>query len=133
MITLSLLKFIENNGLGQIDKDLFWQKLTLDKVGIYISDIGQTAERGHRRTVQFELYSRGNSDVDGYKRLQNVLDLLNSNYTVCQLPEVANPSSGAVITKGFSNVTIMPTSTISNSGLDAQGRIIYSATGTLYY
>lgn len=42
MITLSLLKFIENNGLGVIDQDLFWQKLTLDKVGIYIADIGQT-------------------------------------------------------------------------------------------
>lgn len=131
MITLSLLKFIENNGLGVIDQDLFWQKLTLDKVGIYIADIGQTKERGGRNVVQFELYSRGNSDVDGYKRLQAVLDLLNNNYVVCTLPSVQSGSQ--VITEGFSNVTIMPPSSISNYGLDSQGRIIYSATGTLYY
>lgn len=131
MITLSLLKFIENNGLGVIDQNLFWQKLTLDKVGIYIADIGQTKERGGRNVVQFELYSRGNSDVDGYKRLQAVLDLLNNNYVVCALPSVQ--SGSGVITEGFSNVTIMPPSSISNYGLDSQGRIIYSATGTLYY
>lgn len=131
MITLSLLKFIENNGLGTIDQDLFWQKLTLDKVGIYIADIGQTKERGGRNVVQFELYSRGNNDVDGYKRLQAVLDLLNNNYVACALPSVQNGSK--TITEGFSNVTIMPPSSISNYGLDSQGRIIYSATGTLYY
>lgn len=131
MITLSLLKFIENNGLGVIDQNLFWQKLTLDKVGIYIADIGQTKERGGRNIVQFELYSRGNSDIDGYKRLQAILDLLNNNYVVCNLPSVQNGSQ--TITEGFSNVTIMPPSSISNYGLDSQGRIIYSATGTLYY
>lgn len=131
MITLSLLKFIENNGLGVIDQNLFWQKLTLDKVGIYIADIGQTKERGGRNIVQFELYSRGSNDVDGYKRLQAVLDLLNNNYVVCALPSVQ--SGSGVITEGFSNVTIMPPSSISNYGLDSQGRIIYSATGTLYY
>lgn len=131
MITLSLLKFIENNGLGVIDQNLFWQKLTLDKVGIYIADIGQTKERGGRNVVQFELYSRGSDDVDGYKRLQAVLDLLNNNYVVCALPSVQ--SGSGVITEGFSNVTIMPPSSISNYGLDSQGRIIYSATGTLYY
>jgi len=131
MITLSLLKFIENNGLGVIDQNLFWQKLTLDKVGIYIADIGQTKERGGRNVVQFELYSRGNDDVDGYKRLQAILDLLNNNYVVCNLPSVQNGSQ--TITEGFSNVTIMPPSSISNYGLDSQGRIIYSATGTLYY
>lgn len=131
MITLSLLKFIENNGLGVIDQDLFWQKLTLDKVGIYIADIGQTNERGGRNVVQFELYSRGENDVDGYKRLQAVLDLLNNNYVACSLPSVQNGSQ--TITEGFSNVTIMPPSSISNYGLDSQGRIIYSATGTLYY
>ena len=131
MITLSLLKFIENNGLGVIDQNLFWQKLTLDKVGIYIADIGQTKERGGRNVVQFELYSRGSDDVDGYKRLQEVLDLLNNNYVVCALPSVQSGSQ--TITEGFSNVTIMPPSSISNYGLDSQGRIIYSATGTLYY
>lgn len=131
MITLSLLKFIENNGLGVVDSNLFWQKLTLDKVGIYIADIGQTKERGGRNIVQYELYSRGNNDVDGYKRLQAVLDLLNNNYVACRLPSVQNGST--TITEGFDNVTIMPPSSISNYGLDSEGRIIYSATGTLYY
>lgn len=127
MITLSLLKFLENNGYGTIDVDLFWQKLTLDKVGIYIADIGETRLRGERKVQRYELYSRGSSDVDGYKRLQDILDFLGNNYVVCQLPSVGD------ITNGFANVTIMPPSSISNNGLDTNGRIIYSATGLLYY
>lgn len=128
MITLSLLKFIENNGLGVIDRDLFFQKLALGKKGIYISDIGESFARGMRHRQGFELYSRGDNDIDGYKRLKAVIDLLNNSYGVCELPAVP-PAT----TEPYKNVTIMPPSSISNVGLDNNGRVIYSATGTIYY
>ena len=128
MITLSLLKFIENNGLGKIDKDLFFQKMTLGRVGIYIADNGESMERGYRRRQSFEIFARGDNDIDGYKRLKAVVDLLNDSYGVCELPAVP-----PVTTEPYKNVTIMPLSSISNVGLDNDGRVVYSATGTLYY
>lgn len=131
MITLSLLKFLENNGFGTIDTNLFWQKLTLDKVGIYIADLGTAQTRGGRRVQTYELYSRGNTDVNGYKQLQAVIDFLNAHFAVCELPAVKIGSE--TLTEGFESVTITPLSSISSNGLDANGRIIYSAVGTIYY
>ena len=128
MITLSLLKYIENGGFGAIDDDLFFQKLTLDRIGVYITNIGDTQVRGARRSQSYELYSRGASDVDGYKRLSAIIDYLNGSYGVCQLPAVP-----PVTDSGYENVTIMPLSTISSVGLDANNRMIYSATGTIIY
>lgn len=131
MITLSLLKYLENNNFGKIDTNLFWQKLTLDRIGVYIADLGTTQTRGGRRVQTYELYSRGSSDVDGYKRLQAIIDFLNENFVVCDLPAVKVGST--TITEGFKSVTITPLSSISSNGLDANGRIIYSAVGTIYY
>lgn len=127
MITLNLLKLLENNNLGTIDKDLFWEKLTLGKIGVYVSSLGATNERGSRRMQTFELYSRGNSDVAGYRRLKDIVDFLNASYSVCTLPAVDN------ISEPIENITIMPMSSIVNGGLDDNGRIIWTATGTIYY
>lgn len=129
MITLSFLKLLENNGFGTIDTDLFFQKLTLDKKGLYISNIGDPYTRGQRKTQSFELYARGINDVDGYKKLEDVLDFLQASYsTVCTLPPVP-----PITTKEYKNVTILPLSTITNVGLDANNRIIYSITGQIIY
>lgn len=128
MITLSLLKYLEDNGFGKIDKDLFWQKLTLGKTGIYITDVGNTQERGALKSQIYTLYCRGKSDVDGYKKLSEIVDFLNDSFGVCQLPAVP-----PVTEHGYENVTIMPLSSISSNGLDSNDRIIYSATGTIYY
>ena len=128
MITLSLLKFLEDNNFGEINKDLFFGKLALDKKGLYIVDIGASNERGQQRSQTYEIYSRGKSDVDGYKKLQSVIDFLNDSYEICNLPAVPLVSD-----KQYDNVTIMPPSSISNIGQDANGRMIYSTTGTIYY
>lgn len=129
MITLSLLQFLENNHFGTVDQDLFWQKLSLGKIGIYIVDLGQAQDRGQRRRQRYEIYSRGTSDVDGYERLKAIIDFLNGSYDNCNLPScplVPNSES-------YTNVDIMPLSTPTNIGEDANGRIIWSATGTLIY
>ena len=133
MITLNLLKLLENNQLGEIDKDLFWEKLTLGKTGVYISSIGNPTTRGNRKIWSFELYSRGNSDPDGYKRLKDIVDFLNASYSVCKLPSVSITEGNQTISvDAVENITIMPCSTISNGGLDDNGRIIWTATGTIY-
>lgn len=134
MITLNLLKFIENNNLGEIDKDLFWQKMTLGEIGVYISSIGNPTVRGNRTMTSFEMYSRGNNDVDGYKRLKDIVDLLNASYSVCKLPSVSITEGNQTISvDAVENITIMPCSTITNGGLDDNNRIIWTATGTIYH
>jgi hypothetical protein len=134
MITLNLLKFIENNNLGEIDKDLFWQKMTLGEIGVYISSIGNPTVRGNRTMTSFEMYSRGTNDVDGYKRLKDIVDLLNASYSVCKLPSVSITEGNQTISvDAVENITIMPCSTITNGGLDDNNRIIWTATGTIYH
>lgn len=129
MITLSFLKLLENEGFGTIDVDLFYQKLTLDKKGLYITDIGNPVARGSRDTQSYELYARGANDVDGYKLLTEIRRYLIQEYSnICELPAVP-----PVTTEGYTNVELSRPSTITNVGLDDQNRIIYSMTGTIIY
>lgn len=128
VLTLSLLKYLSDNGFGTIDQDLFWEKLGLGKNGLYITDVGDAQERGVRKSTTYEIYSRGDSDLDGYTKLQAVAEFLRKSYDVCDLPAVPPYSD-----EGFTNVSILPPSTISSMGEDGNGRIIYSITGRVYY
>ena len=128
VLTLSLLKYLSDNGFGTIDQNLFWEKLGLGKNGLYITDVGDAQERGVRKSTTYELYSRGDSDLDGYTKLQAVAEFLRGSYDVCDLPAVPPYSD-----EGFTNVSILPPSTISSMGEDGNGRIIYSITGRVYY
>ncbi len=136
-ITLSLLKFLQDNNLGRIfaveldqpDGDLFWQKLTLDRKGVYISDIGDNQSRGVRRSQSFELYSRGDNDADGYARLKRICDFL---YDLVATAASFNlPSVEPIQRDGFNCVRITDMASPTNAGLDDSGRIIWTATGTL--
>lgn len=127
-ITLSLLKFLENAGLGVIDDTLFWEKIGVDKNGVYIADLGAAQVRGGRTNTMYQLFSRAGSDLEAMNQLQKILDYLSTNFAVCNLPDVP-----PYTTEGFKNVTIMPPSTISNDGMDEEGHVIYSATGQIYY
>lgn len=131
MITLSLLKFLENNGFGKIDKDLFWQKLGLGKDGIYIVSIGQASSKFRRRVQRYELYSRAETDLKALKQLEAVADFLSQveTYDTCELPAV--PKYG--IENSYRNITISPVSTPTRVGEDTKGRIIWSVSGTISY
>ena len=130
MITLSLLQYLSDNGFGTIDQDLFWQKLSLNRKGVFVLDIGQPQDRGMRRTQRYELYSRGTNDIDGYEKLVQIIEFLNAHYgDACTLPK-AGVYDGS---QAYENVTIMPLSTPTNVGEDANGRIIWSTTGELKY
>lgn len=129
MVTLSFLKLLEDEGFGTIDVDLFFQKLTLDNKGIYIADIGDPVARGARDTQSYELFARGESDVDGYKKLLEIRKFLIAEYSnICELPAVP-----PITSDGYTNVELLKPSTITNVGLDDNNRIIYSMTGTIIY
>ena len=131
MITLSLLKFLENNGFGKIDENLFWQKVGLGKNGVYIVSIGQSSSRVRRRVQRYELYSRAETDLKALRQLEKIADFLNrfSTYEVCELPAV--PKYG--IENSYRNITISPVSTPTRVGEDKNGRIIWSVSGTIIY
>lgn len=128
MVTLSILKYLEQNGFGTIDKDLFWEKMGVGKVGLYITDLGGNISRTSRPSTTYQIFCRGESDVNGYKSLQKVADFLNSSYNVCSLPAVP-----PITNYGYSGVSFTPVNAISNDGVDMNGRVIYSITGTVYY
>lgn len=129
MITLSFLKLLEQEGFGTIDVDLFFQKLTLDKKGIYVADIGDPVARGSRDTQSYELYARGSNDTDGYKKLRDIRKFLVTEYhNICELPTVP-----PITTEVYTNVELSKPSTITNVGLDDNNRIIYSMTGQIIF
>lgn len=129
MVTLSFLKLLSDNGFGEIHTNLFYQKLTLDKKGIYIADVGDVMGRHSRDAQGYELLSRGTNDVEGLKALQEIREYLVNEYqNICDLPAVP-----PITTQGYKGVHLTKPSTITNVGLDAQNRVIYSMTGTILY
>lgn len=133
MIALSLLQYVQNEGLGQIGVDLWWGKMGIDQKGLYITELGAPQPRGTRRSIMYQLFSRADNDVAAYKQLERVRELLANSYDVCSLPKVVDNDSGETLSEGFDGVSIMKPSTISNDGLDAQARTMFSITGTIYY
>ena len=127
MITLALLQYLENNNIGTIDKDLFWQNIGIDDEGLYIVNIGQAQNRGQRRAQRYEIYVRSKNKVAGLKMLESVIELINNSYGVCDLPAVKN------YVDGYHNITLLPLSSPTRVGEDANGRIIWSASGIIIY
>lgn len=125
VFTLSLLQYLADNGFGSIDTDLFWQKLTLDRKGVYISDIGGDQSRGVRDTQSFELYARGADDLDGYQTLNSISKFLSNTLG----GTISLPLVPTYTTEGFDCVSITAISSPSNAGVDDQGRMIYAITG----
>lgn len=131
MITLSFLKFLEDNGFGAIDKDLFWQKIGLETNGVYIVSIGQPATRFTRRAQRYELYSRAKTDFEALRKLEAIANFLNSfeAYGTCSLPAVPKYE----INDSYRNVTILPVSTPTRVGKDQNDQMVWSVSGTIIY
>lgn len=128
MVSLSLLKYLENNGFGTIDQNLFWQKMAINDDGIYVSDTGGSQDRGERPSLTYTIYSRAKNDVEAYVQLQQIAEFLKKSFDICELPAVP-----PITDYGYHNVTIMPPSTIVSVGQDINGRTVYSITGLIYY
>lgn len=126
MITLALLKHLETQGFGTIGRELFWQKILVGQSGLYIVNLGAgEAQHLRRRQQRYELYSVADDDVVSLKQLEAVAGYLTRSYD-----KINELSDGE--TK-YRFVVVKPPSTVSNLGLDNQGRVIYSITGTIIY
>lgn len=134
MIELSLLKKLENDGLGTIDVDLFWQEAPLDnkgnpKEGVWIVSTAPEVSRFSTDVQLFDIYSRYSNKLVGAQKLKAILDKLKDYYgDVCDLPAVP-----PYVMSGYERVMIEPISGIASVGSDEQDKMVYVISGTVRY
>ena len=85
MITLHILKLLEEEGFGTIDTDLFWEEVPLNsqgdpKNGIWIVTRGVPIDRLHVYTQNFDIYSRYTNKITGSSKLEGILEFLQEAY-----------------------------------------------------
>lgn len=135
MITLRILKLLEQQGHGTIDINgtiktggLYFEKMPQGKTGVAIYSRGAEMGHGIRYSQTFDLYSRGVNDVEGMHILEQIIDTLADSYTVCNLPKIAG-----IDETEYTNVSIVPISNIENAGQDENDRVLFSITAQVTY
>lgn len=133
MITLHLLEYLRLQGFGTgIDNDLFFEKMPLGKIGLAIYSVGGPVASGRSTaSQQFEITARGDSDLDGAERLENVISHFSHHFDMCTLPVVGREdiASNRIYTK----CRIVDIGNILNVGWDANDRVIYKFTARIIY
>lgn len=128
MVTLHILQLLQDNGFGTIDTDLFWEKLPLGKSGVAIISRGGPVTYGRRNIGQnFDLYSRGTTDLLGAHKLEKIQEFFADNYPTCDLP--VTPKSN----KQYKKVRIMPREVVTNLGQDENDRVIFVTSAQVIY
>lgn len=134
MVTLHILKLLENNGFGVIDQDLFFEEASLDgngdpKEGLWIVTRGSAVNRYSVTVQAFDIYSRYANKLTGYKKLEDILHFLQAAYgEVCELPTV-EPYSNTI----YKNVRLTPTSGVENVGADENNKIVRVISGEVQF
>lgn len=122
MITLHLLQHLEDNGFGNINQTLLWEKLPLNTNGIAIFSRGGETFRSGRAVQQFDLYSRGSSDIQGAQDLEKIW-IFFTETKHCDLPKVT--SGSCLSDKQYQNCVIEAQSALENLGLDRGDRVLF--------
>lgn len=135
MISLHILKLLESEGFGTLaltgsepNASLFFEKLPLDKTGVFVMSRGAPLAKGQRVQQNLDFYARGINDIEGANRLNDILNFFRDEYTVCDLPVIAGYSEIE-----YKNVYLEPVSSIENAGQDDTDRIIYVVSTTVRY
>jgi len=134
MITLSILKALENDDFGTIDTDLFIEEVPLDnkgvpKQGLWIVTRGSSVSRVNTEIQAFDIYSRYNNKLTGHTKLAELLQWLQEGYSgVCTLPSVPPYTA-----QEYKNVRIYPTSGIETVGTDENGKVVRVISGEVYF
>lgn len=129
MIGLHLLKFLEDEGHGEIDTDLFWEKMPLDKDGVtFFSRGGAITHRNNAVRQAFDLYSRHTHDTYAADALEKIWETFTENYPTCTLPAVPNYSN-----KTYEKTRIRPTLNVENLGMDEESKIVFRLSGEIIY
>lgn len=134
MVTLHILKLLQDEGFGTVDTNLFWEEVPLDsngdpKDGIWIVSRGSEVSRTSLHIQAFDLYARYSNKVTTSQNLENLLEYLQTAFEeVCYLPEFPPYS-----TNQYTNVRIVPTSGIENVGTDDNEKIVKVISGEVRY
>lgn len=125
MIGLHFAKLLDDLGFGTLDTDIFYEEVALDstgnpKQGIWVIERGSTVSRFNSRIQAIDIYSRYNNKLTGAKKLEQILNYFADHYNdICTLPAV-EPYSSEV----YSNIRIVPVSSLENVGADENGKIV---------
>lgn len=134
MISLHISKWLEDEGFGTLDQDIFWEEVPLDPNGkpydgIWVVTRGSALNRFNTTTQQFDIYSRYANKITGSLKLEQILEKIMEAYgDVCTLPTVP-PYSLAI----YDNVRLRPVSGIENVGSDAQDKIVRVISAEVQY
>lgn len=134
MITLSILREIQQAGFGTIDTDLFLEEASLKsdgkpKDGLWIVTRGSGVSRVNTEIQSFDIYSRYANKLTGHIKLESLLEWLQEAYgDVCTLQAVP-----PYTTQTYKNVRIFPTSSIENAGMDENGKIVRVISFEVYF
>lgn len=129
MIGLHVLKLLEDEGLGTIDTDLFWETMPLDKDGVTIFSRGGAITRfGSRRQQSVDFYARDKFDTHAADKLEKIHELFIDKYPTCTLPAVPSYS-----TKVYEKTTILPQGNVDNLGKDEENQTVFRMSATIIY
>ena len=134
MIALHILKLLEEERFGTIDVNLFFEEAPLNKQGvpkdgIWIVERGTPVSRVNSNIQNFDIYARYTDKLTGYQKLDEILEFLRLAYgEVCDLP-LAPPYSDIQ----YTNVSIIPTSSVENIGTDENNKIVRAISGQVQY
>lgn len=124
MISLHLAKWLEQEGFGTLDSDIFWEDAPLDsngnpRNGIWVVARGNDENRFVNRQ-QFDVYSRYTNKLTGSKKLEAILQRIKEAYgDVCTLPTVPPHSMTE-----YYDCMFLPVSGIENVGVDDQDKVV---------
>ena len=133
MISLHISKWLEQEGFGTLDTDIFWEDVPLDsngepKEGVWVVTRG-SAENRNVNLQQFDIYSRYANKLTGSRKLENILQRIKAAYgDTCELPTVPPYS----LTEYY-NVVFNPISGIESVGVDEQEKVVRVISGTIQY
>jgi hypothetical protein len=134
MISLHIAKWLDDEGYGTLDTDIFWEEAALDsngkpKDGIWVVTRGAPLSRFNTTTQQFDIYSRYANKITGSQKLEEILEKIKESYgDTCVLPTVP-PYSVTV----YENVRLRPVSGIENVGSDEQDKIVRVISAEVQY
>lgn len=135
MITLHIAKWLEQEGFGTLDTDIFWEEIAVDsqgkpKDGVWVvTRAPDDITRLNATTQNFDIYSRYANKITGSQKLENILKRLQEAYgDVCILPTV--PPHSLI---EYYDVMITPTSGIDNVGTDDQGKVVRVISGNVKF
>ena len=134
MISLHVAKWLEEEGFGILDEDIFWEEVPLDANGkplngIWVVTRGSALSRFNTTVQAFDIYSRYANKITGALQLEQILERIKEAYgDVCTLPTVPPYSL-----TNYDNVRLRPVSGIENVGSDEQDKIVRVISAEVQY